>query len=102
VLITVLNFTPGGLLPLATAFATPPSRWFDEYGVGAAILLTLVGTALQLYLPRHRMAAEEAIKDGKLTHEEARRQFRFYQWIATIATVSSVLILLFVLLDLAD
>jgi hypothetical protein len=77
-----------------------PARLLDEYGVAAAILLTLVGTALQLYIPRHEMSAEELIKDGKLTHEEAQRQTRFYRRCATFATCASVVVLVLVLLDL--
>lgn len=88
-------------VPLASVMlAQAAPRYFDEAGIGAAILLTLTGMALHWHLPRHRMSMEERMKDGKLTEEEARRQIRFYSWCAPIATVVGVVVLVAVLVDL--
>ena len=86
------------LSSVVLAQATP--RYFDELGIGAAILLTMTGMALHWHLPRHRMSMEERMKDGKMSEEEARRQIRFYAWCAPIATVVGVVVLVAVLLDL--
>ena len=87
--------------PLVSALlAQATTRYFDEAGIGAAILLTLTGMALHWHLPRHRMSTEEHMKDGKLTEAEARRQIRFYSWCAPIATVAGVAVLIAVLFDL--
>ncbi len=77
-------------------------RYFDEAGIGAAIVLTMVGTALHWHLPRHRMSMEERMKDGKMTEEEANRQIRFLSLCAPIATVAGVLVLVAVLVDLTS
>ena len=82
------------------AQATP--RYFDEAGIGAAILLTLTGMMLHWHLPRHRMSMEERMKDGKMTEDEARRQIRFYSWCAPIATVAGVVVLIAVLFDMTS
>lgn len=90
-------------LPLTHAvLAQAAPRYFDEIGIGAAILLTLVGMILHWHLPRHRMSTEERMKDGKITEEEARRQLRFYSWCAPIATVLGIVVLVAVLFDLTS
>jgi len=86
------------LAKLVLAQATP--RYFDEAGIGAAILLTLTGMVLHWHLPRHRMSMEERMKDGNLSEDEARRQIRFYSWCAPIATISGVVVLIAVLVDM--
>jgi hypothetical protein len=88
-------------LPLAgVTLAQSTTRFFDEAGIGAAILLTLTGMVLHWHLPRHRMSTEERMKDGKMTETEARRQIKFYGWCAPIVTVTGVLVLLAVMFDL--
>ena len=52
----------------------------------APLVLALAGPALHLYLPRHRDAVEECVKDNEMTDAEARRQMRFYRWSAPILT----------------
>ncbi len=90
-------------LPLTSAvLAQVTTRYFDEAGIGAAILLTLTGMVLHWHLPRHRMSTEEHMKDGKLTEVEARRQIRFYSWCAPIATVAGVVVLIAVLIDMTS
>ncbi len=84
------------------AFAQITPRYFEEAGIGAAILLTVTGMLLHWHLPRHRMSVEEQMKDGKMTEEEARRQIKFYTWCAPIATVAGVIVLLAVLLDITS
>ena len=74
----------------------------DEVGVGVSLLLTFVGLALHLYLPRHRMATEERMKDNKMTETEARRQMRFYAVCAPTVTVLGILLLILVIYDLAQ
>ena len=74
----------------------------DEVGVGVALLLTLVGLALHLYRPRHRMAVEERIKDNKLTETEARRQMRFYAVCAPTVTLLGVALVILVVYDLSQ
>ena len=86
----------------SVVFAQATNRVFDEVGIGAAILLTLLGTALHWHLPRHRMSMEERMKDGKMTEDEARRQIRFYGWCAPIATVVGVVVLIAVLADMTS
>lgn len=89
--------------PLTSAvLAQVTPRYFDEIGIGAAILLTLTGMVLHWHLPRHRMSTEEQMKDGKITDEEARRQIRFYSWCAPIATVSGIVVLVAVLFDMTS
>lgn len=77
-----------------------PSHIFDEVGIGAAILLSLTGMLLQWRAHRHRMEIEERLKDDEIAEHEARRQLRFYQWCAPIATGLGILVLLVVLADL--
>lgn len=77
-------------------------RVFDEMGVGAAILLTMVGVALHWRLPGLRMSAEEHVKDGKMTEGEARRRVRFYSRCAPIVTLIGVSVLIAVMFDLSQ
>jgi hypothetical protein len=84
----------------SVVIAQTPTHFFDEAGIGAAILLTLTGMALHWHLPRHRMSMEERMKDGKLTEDEARRQIRFYAVCAPTATILGVVVLLAVLTDM--
>jgi hypothetical protein len=74
---------------------------FDEFGILAAILMSVVGMVLHWRQPRHRMSVEERVKDGVLTDEEGRRQIRFYSWCAPITTVIGIALLLLVLFDMA-
>jgi hypothetical protein len=74
----------------------------DEIGVVLAPVLMLVGLALHLYLPRHRMAVEERIKDNKMTPAEARRQMRFYAVCAPTVTLLGVALVILVAYDLAQ
>jgi hypothetical protein len=84
----------------AILLAQATARFFDEAGIGAAILLTMIGVVLHWHLPQHRTSLEERMKDNKLTDEEARRQLRFYSWCASVATVLGVVVLIAVLFDL--
>jgi len=83
------------------ALAQAGGRVFDEAGVAAALVLAMLGMALRWYAPQHQMSAEERVKDGKLTPDEARRQMRFFQASATFVTVLGVAILAFVLFEMA-
>lgn len=74
----------------------------DEIGVVVAVLLTLVGVALHLYRPRHRMSVEERVKDAKMTEDEARRQIRFYDRCAPAVSALGVALLALAILDLAS
>ncbi len=95
-------------LALALAGATPslpllaevPGHVFDGWAIGAAILLTLVGVALNWNLPRRRMSVEEHVKDGDMTEEQARRHLRFYERFAPVVTLVGVAVLIYVLFDL--
>ena len=69
-------------------------------GVAAAIVLTLLGTALNHYLPRLQMSAEERAKDGELTNAEARRRILFYRRCGVTVTLLGVLALVLVMFDL--
>ena len=73
---------------------------FDEVGVTAAIVLTLIGVTLHWYQPSHRMSLEERVKDGKITADEARRQILFYNRFAPVATLLGVAVLAVVLFDM--
>lgn len=77
------------------------SLLLDEVGVGVAILFTMAGLALHVYLPRHQMSVEERVKDGKMTETEARRQMQFYRLCAPVVTVLGVLLLTLVIYDLS-
>jgi hypothetical protein len=41
-----------------------------------AIILTLIGVWMQWHAPTYRMIAEEAMKDGELTHDQVNRRLR--------------------------
>ena len=86
----------------AAIFAEGAPRLLDEMGVGAAILLTVLGMALHWRLPQQQMAMEERIKDGKITETEARRELQFYARCAPLATLMGVAVLVFVLFDLSQ
>lgn len=89
------------VLAQTSFLAQATSRMFDQMGLGAAILLTVVGTILHWRLPELRMSAEESVKDSKMTEEQARRQIRFYTRCATVATFVGVAVLLVVMFDLS-
>jgi hypothetical protein len=86
----------------AVVGAAAPARVFDKIGIAAAIALTVAGTLLQWYLPRHEMRIEEEVKNGQLPVEEMRRKKTFYRHAAMFATLTGALVLLFVLFDLAQ
>jgi len=69
-------------------------------GVAAAIVLTLLGTVLNHYLPRLQMSAEERAKDRKITNAEAHRRILFCRWCGVTVTLLGVLALVLVLFDL--
>ena len=79
-----------------------PARMLDGSGIVAALLLSVVGIALRFYTPHRQMATEELIKDGKLTPDEARRQMRFLERAALVVPVLGVVILTWVLFNLAN
>jgi hypothetical protein len=87
---------------LGSTLAELPADILDESGIAAALLLSVAGIALRFYTPHRQMATEELVKDGKLTPEEARRQMRFLEWAAVVVPVLGVLILAWVLFDLAN
>ena len=87
---------PFGLLPIAEV----PSRVLDETGVAAALLLAVAGMMLRVYAPRHQMATEEHVKNGKLTPEEAQRQVKFLEVAATVVTLLGVAVLVFLLYEM--
>jgi hypothetical protein len=72
----------------------------EGVGIGAAILLTLIGVSLSWSLPRKRMSMEEHVKDGDMTEDQARRRLHFYERCAPIVTLLGVVVLLYVLYDL--
>ena len=89
---------------LATAgpmVAQVSSKLFDKMGVASAILLTVARMVLRAYLPRHEMASEERMKEGKMTDVEAKRQRKFYSRCANVASLIGVAVLVAVLIDLA-
>jgi hypothetical protein len=88
------------MAPQFAVFVSIPWRLLDEIGVGAAIMLTLLGTALNMYLPRLQMSTEEQVKDRELTDEEARRKVRFYRRSGWCVTLVGVLVLIFVMIDI--
>ncbi|MBI4623328.1 MAG: hypothetical protein HY736_08940 [Verrucomicrobia bacterium] len=94
------NALLGRLTESTILLAVGSARWFDEVGFSAAILLTLVGTALFWHAPRHRMSIEEHTKDGDLTEEEGRRRLLFYEWCAPAATTLGVVLLIVAIYDL--
>lgn len=44
--------------------------------LSVAIILTLIGVWMQWHAPTYRMIAEEAMKDGELTHDQVNRRLR--------------------------
>jgi len=96
VLSTLFNHVP---LHVPVIAQTTP-RVFDEMGVGAAILLTMVGMALHWRLPGLRMSVEEHVKDGDMTEAQARQRLTFYSRCAPIATLIGVGVLVAVMVDL--
>jgi hypothetical protein len=74
----------------------------EEMGLGIAVVLTFLGMALHWQLPRQRMAAEEEMKDGKLTEGQAKRRIRILAICAPTATICGVVLLLAVLVMFAD
>ena len=86
----------------APILAQAAPRVFDEVGVGAAILMTVVGMALHWRLTILRMTLEERVKDGKITEAQARGQIRFYARCAPLATLVGVGVLIAVMFDLSS
>ena len=82
--------------------AQMPSQRFDELGVALAVVLTLAGFALHLYLPRHQISVEERVKDSKMTEAEARWQMQFYRRCAPVVTLLGVGLLTLVIYDMAQ
>ena len=74
----------------------------EEIGLGIAVILTFLGMLLHWQLPRQRMAAEEDMKDGKLTEEQLERRLRVLAICAPTATISGIVLLLGVLLTYLD
>ena len=88
-------------VPLAAVvLAQATTSVVDEAGVGAAILLTMIGMVLHWRAPRLRMSLEEHMKDGKVTDKEAQRRIRFFHWCESVATVAGIVVLLAVMFDL--
>jgi hypothetical protein len=77
-------------------------QFIEGIGVMAAIFLSLVGMVLHWQAPRHRMAVEERIKDGKITPDEAQRQMRFYARLAPLVTAMGILVLVLILFDMGE
>jgi hypothetical protein len=89
------------LAPLGALFGEiAGTPYFNEVSVAAAVLLTVVGTAMHWHLPRHRMSMEERVKDGKMTVTTARRRVLLYKLGAPFATVLGMAVLAAVLLGL--
>lgn len=82
-------------------FAELPSQVLDETGVAAALLLAVAGMGLRVYAPRHQMATEEHVKNGKLTPDEAQRQVKFLETAATVVTLLGVGVLVYLLFEMA-
>ncbi len=80
------------------AFALPIR---EELGLGLAAVLTFIGVGLHWQLPRQRMSAEENMKDGRLTEEQAQRRIRILSICAPAATIGGILLLLSVLVAYA-
>jgi hypothetical protein len=98
-LLLIQNLTAAA--PLATRLlAQVTANFFDELGVGSALLLMLVGMVLHWYAPRMRNSLEELMKDNKVTDAEAQRQIRFAHSCESVATVAGMVVLLAVLYDL--
>lgn len=68
----------------------------QEWMLGIAAVITIVGTALCWHAPHHRMSMEERAKDGRVTEEEARRRILIMRWSGPIVTVFGCGMLLFV------
>ncbi len=86
-------------IPLFLGVAQQPLL-FDEIGVWGALILTLTGTACHAFLPRLRMKVEEDAKDRRLTVDDACRRIRFYGVCASFMTVTGVVALVLVLVDI--
>lgn len=82
-------------------FAELPTKVLDETGVAAALLLAVAGMGLRVYAPRHQMATEEHVKNGKLTPDEAQRQVKFLEVAATVVTLLGVAVLVYLLFEMA-
>jgi divalent metal cation (Fe/Co/Zn/Cd) transporter len=76
------------------------SRLIDGMGVAAAIVLSLLGTVLNHYLPRLQMSAEERAKDRKITNAEAHRRILFWRCCGVTVALLGVLALVLVMFDL--
>jgi hypothetical protein len=100
-LMPALVSTLRSLLPdMLTELAVLPVS--QEMGLGIAVTLTFLGMALHWQLPRQRMAAEEEMKDGKLTEGQAKRRIRILAICAPTATVCGVVLLVAVLMMFAE
>lgn len=97
-----INLVVGRLVESTVFLADGIWHLIDELGLGAAVVLTLIGTAMFWHAPRQRMSLEEHVKDGDLTEDEARRRIRFYAWCAPFATMIGVVLLIVALYDLID
>jgi hypothetical protein len=74
----------------------------EEVGLGAAVLLTIVGMVLHWQLPRRRMALEDELKDGTLTEAQVQARLRLLAICAPLATIIGIVLLLCVVLASAD
>ena len=92
-------------LPFLLLLESQPEAWLalvplapaQEVGLAIGVLLTIAGTVLHWQLPQKRMSAEERVKDGKLTEEQAIRMIRIYSVSAPVLTVAGAAVLIFVL-----
>ncbi len=78
------------------------AHFLDEAGVLIAILITVVGILLRIYLANHRIAVEEHIKNNKMTDTEARRQIKFYETCSYWVTLLAMGLLILVVIDMAQ
>jgi hypothetical protein len=66
----------------------------EEIGLGLGATLTLIGVFLHWRLPSQRMNAEEEVKDGKMTEDQANRRLKVLSVCAPIATLGGVALML--------
>lgn len=85
---------PPSWLAIGVAFQPSVSQ---EFALGGAALVTLLGVWMCWGAPRYRMALEERVKDGKITADDAARKIQRSQWTGPCVTIIGVALLLFVI-----
>lgn len=100
--LAALPHLPGIVFHFALPLAETMDPWWDEVGLGIAVVLTFIGMIMHWIEPRRRMSAEEHVKDGDLTEEQARWRIKMFGRVAFWVTVIGVGLLVWTVFQMID